>query len=1199
MICPKCQFANPERAKFCTECGHTLIPISPSTPQVLSFDEKLEKIQRYLPRTLTQKILAEKDKIEGEWRQVTIMFCDMKGFTSLTEKLGPERTFSLIDQVYEILIHKVHEYEGTVNELRGDGILALFGAPIALEDAPQRALRSALGIHQEISRFNEKVVGDRKMPPILWRIGINTGPVVVGSVGNDLRVQFTAVGDTINMAARMEGLAEPGTTYVTEETFKQTKELFRFEALGKKAVKGKEDGIPVYKVLSGKEDVYRPRLGSERMIYSEMVGREKELDRLELQVMKVINGQGSVVNIIGEAGIGKSRLVAELKKREFMQKVALFEGRTISIGRNLSFHPIIDLLKQWARIEANDGEATAFSKLETAIRGLYPEEFGEVLPFVATLMGMNLTGRNAERVKGIEGEALEKLILKSLRGLLIQATELNPLVIVTEDLHWADGSSIGLMESLFRLAETQRILFVNVFRPGYKKTGDRIVETLKERLSVYYVEIVLKPLDERMSEALISNMLNLGGLRHAVIGQIVGRAGGNPFFIEEVVRSLIDEGAVALKDGTFEVTEKIGTMAIPHTINDVLMARIDRLDEKTRSLVKIASVVGRNFFHRILSEVAGTIEDMEGRLSYLQEIQLVRERRRMGELEYLFNHALAQEATYESILPVKRKKLHLKVAASIEKVFGERLQEFCGMLAYHYSKAENLERAEEYLIRAGEEALRSAASDEALHYYEEALKLYLKKSGLDADPEKVAMLEKNIALALYNRGQHEEAVGHFDRALEHYRGKLPKNAFSRIIEFLSSFLHFVTALFIPSLKFRGTPSQRDLQVFDLFYKKCKALAITDPKKFFIEFFFFHKTITAFDLQKLENGMGLFVSASPLFSFSGISFGLSRRILDFGRHTICRDDVRTSTIYEICETMHNFLEGNWKEIGNYDDDLIKRNCDIGEIWDATQLLYWHALPCIYQGSLEIAESILNRLEDIFQVYQYDLAKTYEYELKSWLLTECRRFSDALIEIKEGIDFEEKAGPGFWSLYVCEARIYTSMGEIEKAERCLEKANSMCHQIRPVPFQMTGLYRAELEYNLYRLNEMLKNGNKTKLSEYRKKAIRSVKMLLRNVRKVAQYRTESYKLTGEFYWLMNKQKEALRWWHNAIKEGERLGARLQLVGVYFELGKRLLEPGSKYRVLDGIRAENYLEMARPMLEEMKLQSYLDELSQVTRG
>jgi class 3 adenylate cyclase len=509
IYCASCGAVIPIGKKFCGECGHNVATSSEAVPKAPSFNEKLDRIQRYLPDGLMKKILAQKDRIEGERKQVTVMFCDIEGYTSLTERLGPEETYTLMDQVYEILIHKVHDYEGTVNEMTGDGIMALFGAPIALEDASQRAIRSALAIHREIDKLSDQLKSEKRIPAIRMRIGIHTGPVVVGTLGNDLRVEFKAVGDTVNLASRMEGLADPGTTYVTEDTFKLTEGFFRFAALGKKRVKGKEGPIPVYKVLSAKDAVSRPRLGSERIIYSEMVGRDTELNKLELQVMKAINGEGSVVNIIGEAGIGKSRLVAELKKREMIKSVKVLEGRAISIGRNLSFHPITDLLGQWMGIRQDDDQVEAFYKLQNGLRNLFPEEVGEVLPFVATLMGIPLWGKFAERVKGLEGEALQKLILKSLRDLLIRAAERTPLMIVVEDLHWADTSSLELLESLFRLAETHRILFVNLFRPGFLETGERILETVKERLPVSHLEMVLEPLDERMSEAIICNMLSI------------------------------------------------------------------------------------------------------------------------------------------------------------------------------------------------------------------------------------------------------------------------------------------------------------------------------------------------------------------------------------------------------------------------------------------------------------------------------------------------------------------------------------------------------------------------------------------------------------------------------------------------------------------------------------------------------------------
>ena len=250
LLCPSCGHPYQPGSKFCDACGHNLILSEEPPRKELSFDEKLAKIQRYLPKDLTQKILAQRDKIEGERKQVTVMFCDMEGFTSLTEKLGSEEMYSVMDQVYEILIHKVHDYEGTVNELTGDGIMALFGAPIALEDAPQRAIRSALAIHREINKFSEQLKSEKRIPSIKMRIGIHTGPVIVGTLGNDLRVEFKAVGDTVNLASRMEGLAESGTTYVTENTFKLTEGLFRFEALGERRVKGKEEPVKVYQVIA-------------------------------------------------------------------------------------------------------------------------------------------------------------------------------------------------------------------------------------------------------------------------------------------------------------------------------------------------------------------------------------------------------------------------------------------------------------------------------------------------------------------------------------------------------------------------------------------------------------------------------------------------------------------------------------------------------------------------------------------------------------------------------------------------------------------------------------------------------------------------------------------------------------------------------------------------------------------------------------
>ena len=1198
MKCSKCGLENLAEMHFCGKCGYELTAPSNQSIKALALEEQLARNQHYLPEDITRTILAQKGRIEGERRQATIMFCDMKGFTPLAHKLGPEETFVLMERVLEIMVHKVHQYQGTVNEIRGDGIMALFGALDALEDAPQRAIWTSIAIHKGITEFSEQLKDDHRTSPILLRIGINTGTVVIGTVRIDLRVQCTLAGDTINMASRMETLAEPGTTYVTEETYRQTKDLFYFQPVGKKMVKGKEEPILVYKVLSAKKDFYRPSLGSERLIYSRMVGRDSELNRLELQVMKAVNGEGSVVNIIGEAGIGKSRLLAELKNREVMKRTTLLEGRAISIGINLSFHPIIDLFKQWAGIRSDEGEAKAFDKLKTAIRRLCHEEYYEMLPFVAILMGMKLSGVHAQRTNGIEGEALKRLILKSIRDLLVKAAELTPLVLVIDDLHWADISSFELIESLFRLAETHRIVFINIFRLGYKETGDRLTQTLRDNPQIPHVEMVLEPLAEEESEALIGNMLNLRELQHALVTGIVKRTGGNPFFIEEVVRSLIDEQALLPSGGTFHLTDKAATISIPNTIEALLMARIDRLEDQTRDLVKEASVIGRSFFYRILAEVASKIENIDARLTYLQEIQLLRERLRMGELEYLFKHALAQEVAYESILPLKRKELHLSVARSIEKIFDERLREFFGMLAYHYCKAESLEKAEYCLIKAGEEALKSSASNEALHYYQEALTIYRRLQGDSADPEKVAMLEKNIGLALFNRGRHTEAVEHFDKALNYYWGKLPQYALSRALRFLSSFTTFILALYFPSRWFKILPTQKDTEAVDLFYKKAEALIVINPKRFFIESFFYYGTIVHFDLTKFKFGIGIFAGASSLFSFTGLSLRIGRRILDYVKPKLTPDDTKQWIVYDLLDTTHLFLKGQWNEITECNEDLVDKNLSIGEMWYASQQYYWHGLVKIYQGSFHEAELLVTKLSEIATAYENNISHCLKYLLNITLLIQCRHIKEATVEVNRGIELFQRWGftIPLLNMHCLKASIHLLLKETEEARISLDQARQIISEVKVVPIQSSAFYRSQFEYYLLRLENSLKTDHREKSSEYRRKAFKSGKMLIKTCQKAAQNRTEAYRLMGIYRWLTLDQKGAFKWWHKAISEGERLGARAQIARTYAEMGVRLFAVKDESSELDVIRAKEILRKAKTMFCNLGLHHDLKDLDSV---
>ncbi|MGD9329712.1 MAG: adenylate/guanylate cyclase domain-containing protein [Desulfobacterales bacterium] len=1116
MKCLKCQTDNPDVARYCHECGRDLKKETGTTSQ------KLTHLHPYTPKFLTEKILIHKSAIEGERKQVTVFFADVAGFTSMSDKLDPEQVHRIMDGAFRILMDEIHAYGGTINQFTGDGVMALFGAPVAHEDHALRACHAAIAIRNSMNTYSQEV---KRLYGVDFRLraGLNTGPVVIGSIGDDLRADYTATGFTVNIAARMESNAHPGTVLVSKNTYKQTSVYFKYRSLGKVKVKGKEEPLEVYELGDAIE---RLKSGLDRQIFSEMVGREKELNLLEIQVLKTINGEGSVVNIIGEAGIGKSRLVAELKNREIMDRITLLEGRAMSMGRNLSFHPVIDLLKQWAKIREDDSEATALIKLETAVRRVCAEDLHEVLPFVATLMRMKLPGRYAQRVEGIEGEALERLILKNVRDLLIMATELNPLVIVTEDLHWADMSSIELLESLMRLAEGHRVLFVNVFRPGHQKTGDRIIKTIKENLAVYYVEIALKPLDVRMSEILVSNMLNIRGLQLSVVNRIVERSGGNPFFIEEVVRSLIDEGAVVAKEGTFEVAAKINAMDIPHTINDVLMARIDRLDEITRNLVKFASVIGRSFFYKVLTEVGGTIEDIDSRLSYLKNIQLIRDRRRMEELEYLFKHALAQEVAYESILVQSRKEIHLQVANSIEKVFKDKLHEFYGMLAYHYSKGEDFAKAEEYMIKAGEEALRSSASREALNYYKEALALYQNIYGKKADPEKIALIEKNIAIALYNKGD-EDALIYFDIVLSRWGINSPQNKLLVQIKLVFNLLKVIPQLYIPSKKIKKTPTSRDNEIFDLSFRKVKLLSIIDPKRQFADVIGLIKESLGFDLRLVEHGFILLLTGSAFFSYSGISFGISDRFLAHAENGINKKDLKELLFLNVCKSIHNCSSGNWDYFQEYDDILLEENLKLGNLWEVITYNIFHCIVKLEQGEFKTAYPLIEKLANIADSYEYEPARAHKLARETQYLIQCRRLYQALKSAEEYISVANKidSDPLRLASLGYKAQIQILLQDLTGAEESLQRLEEYYKRQGIVPpiYALPYLF-ARFSYDIALLEASYLTNNNSHFAQYRQQAFKSCKSILNNSKKYAALRSAIFRLTGTFYWLNNKQKKS---------------------------------------------------------------------------
>ncbi len=703
LLCHSCGAKVPLGRRFCGECGQNLLQSAEPLPKDLSFDDKIAKIQKYLPSGLTEKVLSQRDKIEGERRHVTVMFVDMKGFTPLTEKLGPEETFSLMDQVFEILIHKVHQYEGTVNEIRGDGLLALFGAPIALEDGPQRAIRSSLSIHRELVKFGDKVKTERGIPSILVRIGINTGPVVVGTLGNDLRVQFSAVGETINMAARMEQIAEPGTTYVTEDTFKLTEGFFRFEALGERQVKGKEEPLKIYRVIAPSTRRTRFDVSAERGL-TRFVGRERELEIMLDAFERAKGGRGQAVSIVGEAGVGKSRLLYEFRKAVANELVTFLEGKCLSYGRGAAYHPLIDILKSNFNVGEEDGDSEIREKIKHGIRSLGMYE-GSTLPYFLELLSVKDSG--IDKIQ-MSPEGKKDRILGALIRIVQKGSEIRPLIIALEDLHWMDRSSEDVSKYLLESIPGARVLLIFTHRPEFIHTWGA---------KSYHSQLNLNRLSNRETLAMVADILRAQSVDAAVEDLILEKTEGVPFFIEEFVRSLRDLAIITAANNHYFLAREIKDLTIPSTIQEMIMARVDSLPEDAKDLLQTGSVIEREFSHELIRAVSGLPEsDLLSRLSVLKDSELLYERGIYPDTSYVFKHALTAEVVYDSILSSRRKALHEAVGEAILELHSDNLDEYYGFLARHYAKTDSHAKTAEYSKQAAKKAEKMGSIRDAVAY---------------------------------------------------------------------------------------------------------------------------------------------------------------------------------------------------------------------------------------------------------------------------------------------------------------------------------------------------------------------------------------------------------------------------------------------------------------------------------------------------
>jgi len=896
-------------------------------------DAAIESLRRKLVslgETAPAESVERRSVRSGERKLVTVMFADLSGFTALSEKLDPERLLALINSCFGSLVPILRKFGGTVDKYMGDEIMALFGAPEAHENDSERAIRAALEMRDALAAFNAGRGTDLGM-----HFGINTGLVVTGDIGAEGRADYSVMGDAVNLAARLEEASERGQILVGPDTYRLTSRLFEFGSPESLVLKGKEAPVLVYKALGNKADSAGMRGLEGQGLGSVLVGREAELGILMGRIARLQGGEGGIVSVIGEAGLGKSRLVAEARalcRSSGTGDLRWLEGHTVSFGQGISYWPFRELFRSFAGISEEDDEDDAWRKLGAGIMSVFPDRVDEFLPYLASLISLPMREDYKERIALINSESMSRQIFLATRRFIEGLAKSRALVLVFEDLHWMDESSAALLEHILPLVRCVPLLVFCLSRSEPEGLASRIGGIAGKDLAERFAEIYLQALSPDASGALVRNLLSVDELPSRLKEIIQEKGEGNPFFVEEVLRTLIAMRAIRRDQasGRWLAAEGIETIALPDTIQGLIMARIDRLENEDKEVLRAGAVIGRSFLYRILSAMSEADGELDSRLEVLARIDLIREKARIPELEFAFKHALTHEATYESILLERRKELHAQVGACIERLFAERLESFFGLLAYHFARAESWEKAQEYLTKAGDQAGKMAADAEALDLYRQAMEAYSRAFGDRWDRFDRAVMERKIGEAYYRRSDYEKAREHLFRSLDLLGCSCPIKSRGMHLAFVKEILIQISHRLLLLFNYKSLEMN--------YYIEEELLRVSTPITYTYAFsdqgralLFVLWMLNLTERRKMLGGMAV---ASAGIGYMLDCLGLSK-IAGFYIHNAARLADRSGRVDAIAIsreilTIHTQIKGFWKEsieLSDASTEAFKRTGDL--------------------------------------------------------------------------------------------------------------------------------------------------------------------------------------------------------------------------------------------------------------------------------
>jgi class 3 adenylate cyclase/predicted ATPase len=698
-ICSACNAPNPPANKFCGQCGASIVPAIASP--------KFASPETYTPKHLAEKILTSKSALEGERKQVTVLFADMKGSMELLADRDPEEARKLLDPVIEHMMEAVHRYEGTVNKVMGDGIMALFGAPLAHEDHAVRACYAALRMQESVRRHAENVRRAEGVS-IHIRIGLNSGAVVMRSIGNDLQMDYSAIGQTVHLASRMEQMATPGTTMLAADSLRLAEGYVQVKPIGPVNVKGMADPVEVYELAGAGAARTRLQAAATRGL-TRFVGRDAEMETLRQALEQARAGHGQVVGVVGEPGVGKSRLFYEVTHSHRTIDWLVVESGSVSYGKATPYLPLIDLLKAYFKIEDRDNQREIREKVTGKLLTL-DEALKSTLPALLTLLDVAV---DDDAWQGLDPTERRRRTLEAVKRLLLRESQVQPLLLVFEDLHWIDSETQAFLDSLIESVPTARVLLLVNYRPEYQHSWGS---------KTYYSQIRIDPLPPASAMEVLGVLLGNDRALIPLKDLLIARTEGTPFFLEESVRTLVEMNVLTGSRGDFRLANPIESIQVPASVQAVLAARIDRLTPEAKQLLQCASVIGKDFPFILLLEVAElSEEELRRKLSHLQAAEFIYETRLFPDLEYTFKHALTHEVAYASLLQGRRRALHARIVDAVEKLYSDRQTEQVELLAYHATRGELWDKAVEYLHQAGKKAAGHSATREAIAYFAQAL----------------------------------------------------------------------------------------------------------------------------------------------------------------------------------------------------------------------------------------------------------------------------------------------------------------------------------------------------------------------------------------------------------------------------------------------------------------------------------------------